>query len=241
MVSGWAMVAVLTILLVASLFQSAVGFGASLIAMPVVVQIEPDLVPGSMVLATVALNVLVMIRDRSSVELPALSTAGLGAIGGSAIGLAIVSQVSEKALQVLVALCVLAMVILVATVHATPPRSLRNLLAAGTASGFASTTAGIGGPPIALLFADAEGSRIRGSLATFFVFSAAPTLFALRLAGRFDDGRILAGVALMPAAIVGYLLGRPLTRVVDRGIARPAILTVSGASAVVLLVRSALG
>jgi uncharacterized membrane protein YfcA len=241
MVTGWTLAVILVVMTLAAVFQAAIGFGAALIAIPIIAQLRPDLVPGSVMMATLALNLMIMTRDRSAVELRSLSAAAVGAVAGSLIGAVVAAQVSDRVVQVLVACCVLAMVVLLVAVRAYPTPTVRNLVGAGTASGFALVTAGIGGPPIALLYSGGEGAEVRGSLSTFFVFTGAVALTSLALAGRLDGERFVAGLELMPAVVAGFVLGRPLTRVVDRGLTRPAILVVSTLSAVILLVRVALG
>jgi uncharacterized membrane protein YfcA len=60
---------------------------------------------------------------------------------------------------------------------------------------------------------------------------------ALALVGRFGWTDVRLGIGLLPATLAGYLLGRPVTRVLDRGYTRIAVLGVSAAAAGVLLLR----
>ena len=231
---------VVLIVAVGCLFQASIGFGANLIAQPLVYQFEPDLVPGSVLVATASLSVLVLRRERQAVEIRPIAVGLAGAVLGIALGIVVVAWASASALAVLIALCVLAMVAIMAA-GLTLPRSRGNLFAAGALGGFGSLTAGIGGPPLALLYASADGPRIRSFLSGYFLVTSVITFAGLTLAGRFGVDQLIDGLALVPAAIVGFLLSTPLLPVVDRGVTRPAILIASAAAAMLLLVRTLVG
>ncbi|MFV0259733.1 MAG: sulfite exporter TauE/SafE family protein [Acidimicrobiales bacterium] len=234
-VTQWALVS--GILVLSAMFQSAIGFGSSLIAVPLVAQVAPEAVPGSVVVATVALNLAVLIREREAVDLTPLRPAALGAVAGTSTAALLLQTLSDRALLILVAVCVLAMVALVAS-GATPQRTRKTMLAAGAGAGFASTAAGIPGPPIALVYTDADGARVRGSLAAFFLLAGTFTMIGLRLTDRLDGSTIRTGILLMPAVLIGFALGKPVIPFVDRGFTRPTILVVSAVSAGLLLLRA---
>lgn len=234
------MAAVLVIVMVACAFQGSIGFGANLIAQPIVYQLEPDLVPGPVLMATALLSGLVLVRERQAMRFTDVGTASLGTVAGTGAGAAVVGIVSEEALAVVIALCVLAMVA-ISAVGSAPRRSRRNQVIAGTAGGFGSTTAGIGGPPVALLVADAEGPEARGFLAGYFLVTSTLTFAGLAVAGRFGPEHLRAGAVLLPAALCGFGLSGPLLPIVDRGATRPTVLAVSGLAAITLLARTLLG
>jgi uncharacterized membrane protein YfcA len=234
------MAAVLVIVALACMFQASIGFGANLIAQPIVYQFDPGLVPGSVLVATASLSCLVLLRERDAVELRTIGVAVAGAVIGIGIGVLVVGLASETTLAIVISLCVLAMVGLTALGRALR-RTRRNLFAAGVAGGFGSLTAGIGGPPMALMFASADGPETRSFLSGFFLVSSILTFVGLVLAGRFGRTELLDGLLLVPAAIVGFMMSNPLLPIVDRGATRPAILLVSGAAATILLLRTLLG
>ncbi len=228
--------AAFTVIVVATAVQGAVGFGANLLAMPVLVQIDPALVPGPTLLAIGVLNILVMWKERRSIEFQPISEALAGRLGGTALAVVALGFLSERGVAFVVAIVVLAAAA-VSAVGFTAPRTRRNMMVGGTVSGFGATTAGIGGPPVALLFQNAPGPQIRGSLALYFALGLAMTLAGLAVAGEFGAEEASASLKLLPAAVLGYLASRPLSRVMDRGNARPAILVLCSAAAIVLLVR----
>ena len=48
--------------------QGAVGFGLGLLSVPLLILIEPDFIPGPLILAAFFLNILVSLRERQSVD-----------------------------------------------------------------------------------------------------------------------------------------------------------------------------
>jgi len=240
LVSPGVFVATFLILIGATTVQSALGFGSNLVAMPLVVQFAPDLVPGALLTAGLVLNLLMAIRDRSAVDLKPLKWALVGRFAGTLVGIGALVILSERGIQYVVAVAVLLMVAIAAT-SVAPNRTTRTMLGAGTISGFSAFTAGIGGPPVALTFRDAQAPEIRGSLGVFFIIGTGITVLGLIVSGELGIEHITTILALVPAVVIGFFAGEPMHAVVDRGWMRPAILVLSAASAIVLLLRLILG
>jgi uncharacterized membrane protein YfcA len=228
----------MAVMVVAAAVQGSVGFGANVLAVPLLLMLDDHLVPGPAILAGFGLNLLMLWRDRHAISLRPVSSALLGRVAGTAVGVAAVGAISQRGLAVVVALTVLA-VVAVSLVGFSARRTMPNLLAAGVVSGFSSSTAGIGGPPLAVLYADAGGPEIRGSMGAFFVVGNVISLTGLALGGLLGAEEIRLGLALVPAAMVGFAGSRWIVPVLDRGHARAAILAVSTLAALGLLVRIA--
>ena len=220
-----------------SLLQGAVGFGLSLIAAPLVTLIDPTLVPGPLLMAALVLPVLTARRDRSWIDLRGVRWALVGRVPGSILGAAMLSGLSPRYMSLAVGLVVLAGVAMTASGIHLRPRG-PTLLVAGVLSGFMGTTAAIGGPPLALVYQHAEGPRLRGTLAGYFVVAAAISIAVLALAGRFGLHDLVAGVALLPGVVLGYSFSHRAARWVDRGFTRHAVLLVSALAALALVIRA---
>lgn len=232
--------AALAVVVVTSTVQATVGFGANLLAMPVLVQLDPSLVPGPAIVVVVILNLFVLWRDRTAIHPGPVSIALAGRVVGTGLAVVALGMLSERGLGLVVAVVVLAAVAILSS-GLSPPRTTVNMVTAGMLSGFGGTTAGVGGPPVALLFADTSGPEIRGSMAAYFLVGSLMSLFGLWLAGRFGPTEVALGVSLIPGALIGYAISGPLRQVVDRGFTRPAILALSTTAAIILLARLALG
>ena len=108
---------------------------------------------------------------------------------------------------------------------------------AGLASGAGGTAASIGGPAIALLYQDAEGARVRGTIGGYFVLGSVTSIVALALAGQVTGESLTETVIFVPFLLVGFALSGPARRVLDNGWTRPAVLGVAALSALLLLGR----
>jgi hypothetical protein len=226
--------------LVGAAVQGAAGFGLGLLAAPVLALADPGLVPVSMLVVTAVLPLLTLARERTGVDWRGVGWAMVGRLPGTALGAWAVLVLPVRAIGAAVALAVLLGV--AASTTRWRPRPTRGaLVVAGAVSGAAGTATSIGGPPVALLYQDEPGPRVRVTLAAFFFAGIVVSLAVLGATGQVGVGEVVAGVLLLPAMGVGFLLSGPLRRVVDAGRTRPVVLTLAGASAAVLLVRSLLG
>jgi uncharacterized membrane protein YfcA len=158
-----------------------------------------------------------------------------GRVPGTIIGASIVATVSTSVLQAIAGAIVLALV--VASV-AIPPLGIRRRtqIAAGVVSGVTGTSAGIGGPPLALLYQHQPGPTMRSTLAASFLFGTLLSLVTLGLARQVGVDQVLLGVGLAPVVVAGSVAGRRLHGFLDRGWLRPAVLLFAAITAVTALV-----
>ena len=90
-----------------------------------------------------------------------------------------------------------------------------------------ATTTSIGGPPIAMLYANEPGVRMRGTLAAFFLVGSFLSIGALAVAGEFDTESLRLTALVVPGVVVGFVARRAGARRLDAGHTRAAVLTVS--------------
>jgi len=231
---GWWVVHV--VVAVGAAVQGAVGFGLVLVAAPIVTPIDPRFVPGPMLVAALALCLVMAVQDRAGLDVGAVGWAVVGRVPGSVLGAWLLTKLDAEALEVVVAIAVLAGVLMTASrVRILITRA--SLLAAGFVAGVMGTTTAIGGPPIAIVYQHEAGPTLRGTMSGFFVAGALMSMGTLMVVGRFGWLDVRLGLELVPATVVGYSIGRPIVRVLDRGHTRTAVLVVSAAAAAVLLLR----
>ena len=223
---------------VGATLQGAVGFGGNLIAAPLFLLIDPDLVPGPALVAAFALNVLMVGRDRSAGRISEVGWALLGRVPGTVVGAAAVALIPQRRLQLFFAVMILVVVGLSASRLRLRP-TVPSLIGAGAASGFTATSVAVGGPPIALVYQHATGPVLRATLARFFVIGVLFSILALTVAGEMGRDEVLAGLALVPATVAGFAVSGRLTHLLDRGFTRVAVLAVSATSAVAVLASAA--
>lgn len=220
---------------VGSLLQGAAGFGANLLAVPVLVLVDPGLVPGPALVPAVVLNLLIAHREGGVAHLGETFWALGGRAVGTIAGAAALATVAADDIGLLVGLFLLASVAASVgrwEIAPTPPA----VVGAGVASGFMATTVAVGGPAIALVYQRADGPVLRATLARYFVVGSAFSLVVLALSGQVDGAGLAAGLVLVPGTVVGFALSRPLAAVLDQGRTRAAVLGLTVVSALVVLV-----
>jgi len=227
----------LTAIVAGAVVQGSVGFGAGLIAAPVLLIIDQDFVPGPMLAASWSIAVLMGWHEWRAID---WKGAGI-ALGGRTLGM-FPAALALGALSASAFSCIFATLILLAVflslVGWTIQPTSRNTFLVGMVSGFTGTFASMGGPPMGLLYQNEPGSRLRATLAVFFVFGGILSLTALSLTGHFGKHQLLLAAILLPGTFVGFFLSRFTAPLLDAKTTRPAVLIVSCLSALVVLGRA---
>jgi uncharacterized membrane protein YfcA len=217
--------------------QGAVGFGANLVAAPLLVLLEEGFVPGPVIVASGVLNVLLAWRSGPGHVDPTVTVAIGGQVIGAVAAGAVVAMLPADALSlVFAALVLLAVLVSIRGRRLTPTRS--HLVGAGLLSGFMGTISGIGGPPIALAYLGLEGPALRATLARYFLVGNLVAIPTLVLAGSLGTEDIDACLVLIPGAVLGFLVSPWLARHADRGTIRPIVLGLSTAAAIAVIIRT---
>lgn len=219
--------------------QSSVGLGLGLVAAPIVSMLDPTLMPGAVLITTALLPMLTLGAEWRHIDLRGISWALAGRLAGTIAGVWVVAVLAPRSLAIVVGAMVLVAVLLTVTaVHIRP--TPRTLSFAGMVSGITGTATSIGGPPIALVYQHDPGPRVRSTLGAYFLVGVVVSLGALALGGQLESRDVYAGVVLLPFVLVGFLLARPLRRLVDGHVLRTALLVVVTVSGLVLIVQSLL-
>ncbi|MBK1782897.1 sulfite exporter TauE/SafE family protein [Prauserella cavernicola] len=228
------------IVLVGALVQGAVGYGLNLVAVPLVALLDPTLVPVPLLLVSSTHGLLTILREYRHTDWTGVWWVLAGRVPGTALGVLAVATLAPRPFSALVGVAVLVCVLLSVVSWRPEPRP-GPLLVAGVASGTFGTAASIGGPPVALLYQHSPGPRIRATLAAGFVLGTVVSLIGLGLGGQVHLTHVVQTLWLLPFLLAGFLLSGPLRKFLDGGPIRVAVLAVAAASAVALLVRSAVG
>lgn len=220
---------------VSAMLQGAVGFGLGMVAIPFLIYLDIRFVPGPLLMAALTLHMLVLRRDRSGVDKSGLTMLLCGRVLGTIPAAILLASLPLDGMKILLACIVLAGAVM-ALLHPGGPATRSVLFGAGAASGFMATAAGLGGPPVALVYQRETGLRLRGTLAAYFIVGTVLSLLALTVAGRFGREEIRLSAFLIPGTMLGYLMSRRAAAYLDSGRTRAAVLTVSGLSAVSVIV-----
>lgn len=237
--SVWGFVTVAATILVASALQSSIGFGIGLLAAPIIALVDPTLIPGTLIMIATLVTVMVVLREREHIDLHGAGWALVGRVPGTVGGAVLLMLLPARGLAIMLAAVVLAGVALT-SLGWIPAARRRNVVLAGAASGVFGTATAIGGPPMALIWQRNEGARLRGTMSGFFLVGSIMSIIALAATGAVTRHTLWMFAALVPAAVLGYVLSHGLNRVLDPNRLRWLAIGVSAIGAVMLIGRELL-
>lgn len=220
MVSVGSVAAIAGIVFTSAALQRAVGFGFTLLAVPLMAFV----VPTKSAVVIVFLNGTVTsgciaLRLRRRIEWPTTRRLGLGAVVGAPIGVIILSVISVDALRLALGLTTcLAAIWIVVTSRLVQPEPVvphrSTTFAMGFASGVINTSLATNGPPLVyeLRRTGFHGDRFRATISAVFLLSNLIGLPLLALAGLISAADLgLAASSLVPC-VAGIVVGSRISR-----------------------------
>jgi hypothetical protein len=235
------MPAIAVIVAAAAALQASVGIGFGMLAAPLLGILAPELVPGPILLMSLLLALMTATREFRSVDMRELSLAMTGRIAGTAAAGAVVALLPLSVFASVFALMILAAIGLSMANWRLLPTP-RNLLVAGLLSGFMGTITSVGAPPMAMVYQNMPGPKVRATMGAFLTLGAAFSLITLAFIGRFTAPQAASSAWMVAPVVLGFMASRYLVRHVDksrRGI-KPAVLAISGIAALMLLFKTLL-
>ena len=220
-----------------AVLQAATGMGTGILIVPLLALIDLALVPGPAVMASMALSLPMAWVGRRHIAWKELTPLMSGLLAGCAAGALGLAAIPAERVGVAFALVIL-VTVAVTSAGVRIPFTRRSLMAVGAISGLMGASSGIGAPPIALLYQHRHGPELRPTLAFVYTAASAIILVFLALFGKFGQTEAGLALQLMPGYVLGYLIAAPFARLLDSGYSRLAILVLSAACALALLVRS---
>lgn len=227
----------IAIVYVGATVQGSLGIGLGMISSPVLALVDADFIPAAIVLSVVPLSGTVAWAERAHIERRGVGLALGGRVPGVLIGAFTTASFSDEALGLLVAASVLiAVAVSLAGVKLQQRDS--TLAAAGFASGFMGTTTGVGGPPVALAYQHSDPVTMRATVSAFFAIGALMSVTALAVAGEIGTRQLQLAVLILPSVLIGLVTARRVSQHLNPTVVRPAVLALSSASAIALLVKT---
>jgi uncharacterized membrane protein YfcA len=155
-----------TAVMVAGFVQGTTGVGFALIVAPILALLAPDLVPVSLLMLMIPLNVYVAWREWKALDHSGATWITVGRFLGTLGGLWLLTTLAPSLLNILIgAVTILAAVATLVAPSFTPNRQV--FVAAGVITGVTETATGIGGPPLALVYQHQGAAKLR-SLSAFW-------------------------------------------------------------------------
>ncbi|MGH8221775.1 MAG: sulfite exporter TauE/SafE family protein [Woeseiaceae bacterium] len=220
-----------------STLQASTGIGLGMVAAPILLMIDPVLVPGPILVLALLVSILIARREWSDIDKSGLAVALGGRVPGSILaGLTMTLLPLEFYSIVFGVMVILAVALSSLGLKVMPTRT--NLLTAGFASGYMGTLTSIGAPPMAIAYQHGSPPTIRSTMAAYFVIGTAVSIVILAFYGRFGIEQIVASIVFVPPLILGYWTSGHVVRRLDRELVRRSVLALSGISGLILIVRS---
>lgn len=224
--------------LLGGLVHGVIGYGIGLVALPIMAFFIPERLPQVILLLAMPTVIWLAIQERKNLDLSAVSWLLLGRLAGTFGGVLLVASLSTRLLQLAFGVATLVTAAAMALSGVTIRTSRNREVSVGVLSGVMATTAGIGGPPVAVFYSARSGPELRAIMAIVLLFGNLMSLGGLAFAGRVTGADFtMTAVLLLPLA-AGLVLSRRLVGFVDAGRVRPAVLAVSITAAAVLIVQS---
>ena len=230
-------IACIVVVYVGATVQASIGIGLGMIASPMLALADPDFIPAAIMLAVLPLTFTIAWVDRRHVEVRDVGFALIGRVPGTIAGALLVAAMSDELLAAMVAASVLLAVVASITGRLFRPTD-RALVVAGLASGFAGTTTGVGGPPMALTYQNSNPATMRATISAFFAIGSVMSIVALSLAGEIGRRQLELTAMILPGVVLGIVTARLVKDYLKPEVVRPAVLVICTAAATALLVET---
>ncbi len=211
------------LLFVAASIQGLLGYGFAVISSPILVQIDPALVPALLSLLALPLTIRIFVRERVEVTWSPMKYLLIGRVVGGPLGLLCLMYLEQRILSTTIGSIVL-FAGLASYFGWTLDRNSINSFNAGMFSGVFAMIAGVGGPPVAILYRDTKGKEFRPSLNAVFTFGILITLTLLLIDGRiYQDHLYMFAYMILPSLLGVSLSSKLFTKVSDKVISNGVI------------------
>ncbi len=224
----------------AAALQGSIGFGFAVLSVPLLTLVDPALTPIPQIFLALPMAVAALWRERTRLDVSGIGWIVAGRIPGAFLGAWILTRIDERLLSVIIAVVVIGAVVAIGR-GLTIRLDRTNRIVAGLISGFTGTTAAIGGPPLALLYRDADGGLVRSSLGAIFTIGIVINLTLLGFTGAIRSHDLFVAGLLAPAMGAGFAVSGRLLHRVEGRVVRTGILVVSAIAAAGLLVQALVG
>lgn len=239
-VPTWTVVVMGLIVLVGAFVQSSVGLGLGMLGAPLIALIQPQLVPTMLLLLAIPVSTGVLLMERHHINWRVVAWALPARIPGTILGVWLATAFSHRVLSIVVAVMVLGAVWL--TVHTVEVKQTPvTLFGAGLAAATSGTAVAIGGPPLAIVMAHRPPREVRGTLSLFFAVGSLMSIGWFWIQGELPHSSVVLAGVYLPVLAVAFVAGTWANHSIPRESFRRGVLILCAVSALVLLVKSALG
>ena len=207
----WGLLMALVAALLAGTVTGLTGFGLALISTPLLLFVyEPRTVVVLTVFFSIFINIAVVWDSWREARRPLALALLLPSVVGVVLGAEVLRVLDPLYIRLAVgAVVVFSALVLMRDVRLPGSGTRWGPVVAGSASGALSTSTGLAGPPIVLLLASRglPKAEFRSTSALYFLAMSVVGLVVLAGRGLIEGGEVRLGLILVPAAIVGKIVG----------------------------------
>lgn len=226
---------------VGGVVQGLFGYGLGLLLLPFLALLSPRSLPQIVLLLGLPTVAWMAFHERRSINVSSVRWLVVGRVLGTGLGLVALTLLAESVLQLGFGLVTALMVVGTMLGSRLIDVNSRTSLVAGGFSGLMSATAGVGGPPIAMLYSRRGGPELRSTLSVVLFLGAVMSLAGVVAIGRVTLSDLVVSVACLPALAAGMLASRVLITRVSVTVFRTLLLAVSLVSGLLVIVLVLVG
>ncbi len=231
-----ALTAMSAIVVFAGFVQGSTGVGFALVVAPVLGLVAPQMLPVTVLILMLPLNIYVAWRERVALDFRSGAWVTAGRLAGTFAGLWVLVALSASHLNLLIGISTVAAAAVTLAMPAFRP-SRGVYVAAGLVTGVTETATGIGGPPLALVYQHHPVAVMRSTIALCFLIGELISLAFLWHAGHVAIPQLVGAAQLLPALGVGALLSRFVHDRINARALRIFVMSFSIISGLILLLR----
>jgi uncharacterized membrane protein YfcA len=207
----WGLLMALVAALLAGTVTGLTGFGLALISTPLLLFVyEPRTVVVLTTFFSIFINIAVVWDSWREARRPLALALLIPSVVGVVLGAEVLRLLDPLYIRLAVgAVVVFSALLLVRDVRLPGAGTRWGPVVAGSASGALSTSTGLAGPPVVLLLASRglPKAEFRSTSALYFLAMSLVGVLVLAGRGLIEGGEIRLGLVLVPAAVVGKMIG----------------------------------
>lgn len=234
--SPMVLAAVFAIITAAAVVQAGLGMGFGIMAAPLLALVAPQFVPVPCIWMGFFTASWTALAERQGIVWPEVGLGSLGRVPGVMAGVGLLAVLADTVSFSLVFGLMVGAGVLISLFGRPLPFTRPNMMAMAALSGTMGTITSVGAPPMALVYQGRAARAARPTLAGFFSIGCIMSLAGLYLAGFGTMQDLVLAFLMLPPLLFGlWIAARTQARFDTRF--RPFLLTISGAAAVLLIVR----
>lgn len=225
-----------TIVAIAACVQGTIGIGFALVVAPVLAFMSPELLPVSLLLLMVPLNLFTVWREHHTFDWRGASWITLGRVVGTLAGAGVLVLLTSHRLNLLIGGATIAIALVTMAAPAFSPNR-GAFLTVGLLTGISETATGIGGPPLAMAYQHHRPEVLRSTVAGCFLLGELLSIATLAVLGRATWQQMLAAALLLPFLAMGAIISSFARRKLNERLLRALVLIFAVISGAFLIAR----